>query len=136
MQKVAMRIGAALGHALWMAFTMLWQTFWGLTLGCLFSAGIEVIVSKFEMSILLPDASPKSLTFDSLFGSTCSYAAVAMASSIVRKGVLELDVLMWVLISWQFAAAEFIGGRIMIVVLVLLFGFFLRFAGKGGHRPG
>jgi len=140
-----MQIVTALGHALWMAFTMLWQIFWGLSLGFLFSAVIEVVVSKSEMSKLLPDASPRSLTVASLLGaasSSCSYAAVAMARSIVRKGgdftsamafqfaatnlVLELGVLMWVLISWQFAAAEFIGGPIMIVVLVLLFRFFLR----------
>ena len=140
-----MQIVTALGHALWMSFTMFWQIFWGLNLGFLFSAVIEVTVSKSEMSKLLPDASPRSLTFASLLGaasSSCSYAAVAMARSIVRKGgdftsamafqfaatnlVLELGVLMWVLISWQFAAAEFIGGPIMIVVLVLLFRFFLR----------
>ncbi len=140
-----MQIVTALGHALWMAFTMLWQIFWGLSLGFLFSAVVEVIVSKSEMSKLLPDASPRSLTFASLLGaasSSCSYAAVAMARSIVRKGgdftsamafqfaatnlVLELGVLMWVLISWQFAAAEFIGGPVMIVVLVLLFRFFLK----------
>ncbi len=139
-----MEIVTAVGHALWMAFTMLWQIFWGLSLGFLFSAVIEVVVSKSEMSKLLPDASPRSLTVASLLGaasSSCSYAAVAMARSIVRKGgdftsamafqfaatnlVLELGVLMWVLISWQFAAAEFIGGPIMIVVLVLLFRFFL-----------
>ncbi|XUW90341.1 permease [Burkholderia sp. M6-3] len=140
-----MQIVTALGHALWMAFTMLWQIFWGLSLGFLLSAVIEVVVSKSEMSKLLPDASPRSLTVASLLGaasSSCSYAAVAMARSIVRKGgdftsamafqfaatnlVLELGVLMWVLISWQFAAAEFIGGPIMIIVLVLLFRFFLR----------
>ncbi|MFM0132883.1 permease [Paraburkholderia sediminicola] len=140
-----MQIVTALGHALWMAFTMLWQIFWGLSLGFLFSAVVEVVVSKSEMSKLLPDASPRSLTVASLLGaasSSCSYAAVAMARSIVRKGgdftaamafqfaatnlVLELGVLMWVLISWQFAAAEFIGGPIMIVVLVLLFRFFLK----------
>ncbi|MFL9964623.1 permease [Paraburkholderia sediminicola] len=140
-----MQIVTALGHALWMAFTMFWQIFWGLSVGFLFSAVIEVVVSKSEMSRLLPDASPRSLTVASLLGaasSSCSYAAVAMARSIVRKGgdftaamafqfaatnlVLELGVLMWVLISWQFAAAEFIGGPIMIVVLVLLFRFFLK----------
>lgn len=139
-----MQIVTALGHALWMSFTMLWQIFWGLSLGFLFSAVIEVTVSKSEMSKLLPDASPRSLTLASLLGaasSSCSYAAVAMARSIVRKGgdftaamafqfaatnlVLELGVLMWVLISWQFAAAEFIGGPIMIIVLVLLFRFLL-----------
>ncbi|MFM0142494.1 permease [Paraburkholderia sp. RL18-085-BIA-A] len=140
-----MQIITALGHALWMAFTMFWQIFWGLSLGFLFSAVIEVAASKSEMSKLLPDASPRSLTVASLLGaasSSCSYAAVAMARSIVRKGgdftsamafqfaatnlVLELGVLMWVLISWQFAAAEFIGGPIMIVVLVLLFRLFLK----------
>ncbi|MFM0484859.1 permease [Paraburkholderia strydomiana] len=140
-----MQTVTALGHALWMAFTMLWQIFWGLSLGFLFSAVIEVVVLKSEMSKLLPDASPRSLTVASLLGaasSSCSYAAVAMARSIVRKGghftaamafqfaatnlVLELGVLMWVLISWQFASAEFIGGPIMIVVLVLLFRFFLK----------
>ncbi|MDR5855724.1 permease [Caballeronia sp. LZ062] len=140
-----MQIVTALGHALWMAFTMLWQIFWGLSLGFLFSAAIEVAVSKSEMSKLLPNASTRSLAVASLLGaasSSCSYAAVAMARSIVRKGgdftaamafqfaatnlVLELGVLMWVLISWQFAAAEFIGGPIMIVVLVLLFRLFLK----------
>lgn len=140
-----MQIITALGHALWTAFTMLWQIFWGLSLGFLFSAVIEVAVSKSEMSRLLPDASPRSLAVASLLGaasSSCSYAAVAMARSIVRKGgdftaamafqlaatnlVLELGVLLWVLISWQFAAAEFIGGPTMIVVLVLLFRFFLK----------
>ena len=140
-----MQIVTAFGHALWMAFTMLWQIFWGLSLGFLFSAVIEVAVSKSEMSKLLPDASSRSLTVASLLGaasSSCSYAAVAMARSIVRKGgdftcamafqfaatnlVLELGVLMWALISWQFAAAEFIGGPIMIVVLVLLFRLFLK----------
>jgi len=139
-----MQTVTALGHAVWMAFTMLWQIFWGLSLGFLFSAVIEVVVSKSEMSRLLPDASPQSLTAAALLGaasSSCSYAAVAMARSIIRKGgdftaamafqlaatnlVLELGVLMWVLISWQFAVAEFIGGPIMIVVLVALFRRFL-----------
>lgn len=139
-----MQIVTAIGHALWLALSMLWQIFWGLSLGFLFSAVIEVAVSKAEMSSLLPDASPRSLTLAGLLGaasSSCSYAAVAMARSIVRKGgdftsamafqfaatnlVLELGILMWVLISWQFAAAEFIGGPVMIIVLALLFQFFL-----------
>lgn len=135
-----MNIVMAIGHALWMAFTMFWDIFWGLSLGFLFSAVIEVAISKGEMLRLLPDASAKSIAKASALGaasSSCSYAAVAMARSIVRKGVdftaamafqfaatnlvLELGVLMWVLISWHFAAAEFIGGPIMIAVLVLLF---------------
>ena len=135
-----MSVLMAIGHALWMSFTMLWDIFWGLCLGFLFSAIIEVAISKGEMSRLLPDDKAKSIVKASALGaasSSCSYAAVAMARSIVRKGgdftaamafqfaatnlVLELGVLMWVLISWHFAAAEFIGGPIMIAVLVLLF---------------
>jgi uncharacterized membrane protein YraQ (UPF0718 family) len=83
-----MQIVTALGHALWTSFTMLWQIFWGLSLDFLFSAVIEFAVSKSEMSKLLPDASPRSITFASLLGtaSSSSYAAVAMARSIVRKG--------------------------------------------------
>lgn len=135
-----MSILIAIGHALWMSFTMFWDIFWGLCLGFLFSAIIEVAISKGEMSRLLPDDKAESIVKASALGaasSSCSYAAVAMARSIVRKGgnftaamafelaatnlVLELGVLMWVLISWHFAAAEFIGGPIMIAVLVLLF---------------
>ncbi|HEY1607917.1 MAG TPA: permease, partial [Paraburkholderia sp.] len=119
----------AIGHALSMAFAMLWQLFWGLSLGFLFSAVVEVMVSRPEMSKLLPDASPRSIASASLLGaisSSCSYAAVAMARSLVRKGadftaamafqfaatnlVIELGVLLWLLLSWQFAAAEFVGG--------------------------
>lgn len=140
-----MEIVIAIGHVLWMALVMFWQIFWGLSLGFLLSAVIEVVVSKSEMSRLLPDASPRSIALASLLGaasSSCSYAAVAMARSIVRKGgdfvaamafqfaatnlVLELGLLLWVLLAWQFAAAEFIGGPVMIAVLVLLLHLFLR----------
>lgn len=84
-----MNIVMAIGHALWMAFTMFWDIFWGLSLGFIFSAVIEVAISKGEMSRLLPDASAKSIVKASALGaasSSCSYAAVAMARSIVRKG--------------------------------------------------
>ena len=130
----------SLGHALWMALVMFWDIFWGLSLGFLFSAVIEEIVSKDEMSRLLPDAGPRSILIAGSLGaasSSCSYAAVAMARSMVRKGadftaamafqfaatnlVLELGVLLIVLLGWQFGVAEFVGGPIMIVLLVLIF---------------
>ena len=137
-------IATALGHALWMAFVMFWQIFWGLSLGFLFSAVIEIVVSKDQMARWLPDASPRSLTRAALFGaasSSCSYAAVAMARSMVRKQadftaaiafqvaatnlVLELGVLLWVLMGWQFAVAEFVGGPLMIVFVALLLRLFV-----------
>jgi uncharacterized membrane protein YraQ (UPF0718 family) len=135
---------ALVGQALWMSLTMLWQIFWGLNLGFLLSALIEVTLSRDDMSSLLPDARPRSLAIAGLLGaasSSCSYAAVAMGRSIVRKGgdftaamafqiaatnlVVELGILMWLLIAWQFAAAEFIGGSLMVIVLAIIFRLFV-----------
>jgi hypothetical protein len=140
-----MNVIHSIGAALWMAFVMFWDVFWGLSLGFLFSAIIEELVSKDEMSRLLPDSRPRSILIASALGaasSSCSYAAVAMARSMVRKGadftsamafqfaatnlVLELSVLLIVLLGWQFGAAEFIGGPIMIVLLVVMFRGFLK----------
>jgi uncharacterized membrane protein YraQ (UPF0718 family) len=92
----------------------------------------------------LGDDSPRTLSIATVLGaasSSCSYAAVALARSIFRKGanftaamvfelastnlVIELGIIMIVLMGWQFAAAEFLGAPVMVVVLVLLFRAFL-----------
>ncbi|NKF22982.1 permease [Solimonas sp. C16B3] len=128
----------AVGDALWLALRMFWQLFWGLSLGFALSAIIEVMVSKDQMSRLMPDARFGSIARASVLGmvsSSCSYAAVAMTRSVVRKGgdftaamcfqfaatnlVIELGVLMWLLLGWQFALAEFVGGVVMIVLIAL-----------------
>ena len=135
---------AALGHALWMAFAMLWEILWPLILGFGLSAVVQAVVSKSEMTKLLPDDSPKSLAIACGLGaasSSCSYAAVALARSIFRKGanftaamafqlastnlVAELTIIIVVLMGWQFAAAEFLGGPLMVVLVALLFRRFL-----------
>src|SRR5205807_9764318 len=80
---------AALGHALWMAFAMLWEILWPLILGFTLSGVVQAVVSKGEMSRLLPDDSPQSLVIATGLGaasSSCSYAAVALARSIFRNG--------------------------------------------------
>jgi len=139
-----MQLLIAVGHALSLAFAMFWQIFWGLSLGFAVSAIIEVLVAKDTMAKLLPDRGPRSIATAGVLGaatSSCSYAAVAMARSIVRKGgdftaamafqfaatnlVLELGVLLWVLMAWQFAAAEFIGGTIMLALLAASYALFL-----------
>ena len=133
-----------LGHALWMAFAMFWEILWPLILGFGLSAVVQAIVSKSEMTRLLPNDSPKSLAIACGLGaasSSCSYAAVALARSIFRKGanftaamafelastnlVAELTVIIIVLMGWQFAAAEFVGGPLMVVLMALLFRLFL-----------
>jgi uncharacterized protein len=139
-----MDVISALGHALWMAFAMLWEILWPLILGFGLSAVVQAVVSKSEMTKLLPDDSPKSLAIACGLGaasSSCSYAAVALARSIFRKGanftaamafqlastnlVAELTIIIIVLMGWQFAAAEFLGGPLMVVLVALVFRRFL-----------
>jgi len=139
-----MDIVTALGHALWMAFAMFWEILWPLILGFGLSAVVQAVVSKSEMTRLLPNDSPKSLAIACGLGtasSSCSYAAVALARSIFRKGadftaamafelastnlVAELTIIIIVLMGWQFAAAEFLGGPLMVVLMALLFRLFL-----------
>ena len=139
-----MDVITALGHALWMAFAMPWEILWPLILGFGLSAVVQAVVSKSEMTNLLPNDSPKSLAIACGLGaasSSCSYAAVALARSIFRKGanftaamafqlastnlVAELTIIIIVLMGWQFAAAEFLGGPLMVVLMALLFKMFL-----------
>src|ERR671927_110879 len=143
----------ALLEALSMAFGMTWEILWALILGFFLSAAMQAVVSKSEMTRLLPDDSPRSIGIACGLGaasSSCSYAAVALARSIFRKGanftaamtfefastnlVVELGILLWLLMGWQFALAEFVGGPIMVVLLALLFRRFLtpRFCGMAG----
>lgn len=124
--------------ALQMAGMMAWQILWALCLGFLLSSLIESVVPKEQVSTLMPDSKPKTIVLATAMGaasSSCSYAAAALARSLFRKGadfiasmafmfastnlVVELSVLLFVLLGWQFMAAEFIGGPIMIVLLVI-----------------
>src|SRR6266536_726227 len=135
----------AVGHALSLAAAMAWEILWALILGFAISGAVQAVVSKAEMGRLLPDDSPRSLTIACGLGaasSSCSYAAVAMARSVFRKGadftsamafqfastnlVVELGIILAVLLGWQFTAAEFVGGPLMIVLLALLFRALLR----------
>ncbi len=130
----------AIGLALATAFAMFWEVLWPLILGFTLSGVVQAVVSHRTMAKFLGDDSPRSLTFATLFGiasSSCSYAAVALARSIFRKGgnftaamvfeiastnlVIELGIILVVLLGWQFAAAEFAGGIIMVVLLALIF---------------
>src|SRR5947199_7784423 len=134
----------ALGHAFWMAFAMFWEILWPLILGFGLSGAVQAVVSKSQMTKLLPDDSPKSLAIATGLGassSSCSYAAVALARSIFRKGadftaamafelastnlVAELSIILIVLMGWQFAIAEFAGGPLMVVIIAVLFRIFL-----------
>ncbi len=124
------------------AFFMFWETLWALALGFTLSGAVQAFVSKEQMQRVLGDHEPAAVARASGFGmvsSSCSYAATAMAKSLFQKGadfttamifmfastnlVLELGIVLLVLMGWQFALAEFIGGPIMIIGLALVGGF-------------
>src|SRR5216684_2643762 len=140
-----MRLLHALGHALALAGSMTWEVLWALILGFALSAVVQAVVRRSTIIRLLGDDRPRTLAIAAGFGaasSSCSYAAVALARSLFRKGasftaamafeiastnlVVELGIILALLIGWQFTLAEFVGGPIMIVLLALLFRFFLR----------
>jgi uncharacterized membrane protein YraQ (UPF0718 family) len=139
-----MNVVTSLLDALSLAFGMFWEILWALVLGFALAAAVQAVVSKAEMTRLLPDDSPRSIGIACGLGaasSSCSYAAVALARSIFRKGadftaamvfefastnlVIELGIIMAILLGWQFTLGEFVGGPLMIVLLALLFRTFL-----------
>jgi uncharacterized protein len=140
-----MRVLDALGHALGVAGSMTWQITWSLILGFTLSAVVQAVVRRSTVVRLLGSDRPAALARATGLGaasSSCSYAAVALARSLFRKGasftaamvfeiastnlVIELGIILALLISWQFTLAEFIGGPIMIVLLAVAFRLFVR----------
>src|SRR5262245_41227166 len=136
---------SAIGHALAIAGSMTWEILWALILGFALSAVVQAVVRKSTIVRLLGNDRPRTLAVATLLGagsSSCSYAAVALARSLFRKGanfaaalafeigstnlVVELGIILALLMGWQFTAAEFVGGPIMIVLLAVLFRIFVR----------
>jgi uncharacterized protein len=134
-----------IARALQMGAMMGWQMLWALILGFGLSAVVQATVSREKVAKLMPDGGPRSIAIASGLGaasSSCSYAAVAIARTLFRKGadfraamafefastnlVFELGLSLIVLMGWRFAAAEFVGGPVMIVLLVVLLNLFFR----------
>jgi hypothetical protein len=140
-----MRWLAAIGHALAISGSMTWEVLWALILGFGLSAIVQAVVRRSTIVRLLGDDRPKTLVLATGLGaasSSCSYAAVALARSLFRKGasftaamsfeiastnlVVELGIILALLVGWQFTLAEFVGGPLMIVLLAVVFRLFLR----------
>jgi uncharacterized protein len=138
------QIPSAIWQALTMAAYMGWEILWPLILGFTLSGVVQAVVSHKEMSRLLPDDRPRSILIALALGaasSSCSYAAVALARSIFRKGanftaamafemastnlVLELSIILIVFMGWKFMLAEVLGAPLMVLILALLFRLFL-----------
>lgn len=134
-----------IGHALQLSFFMLWEVLWPLTLGFLLSAAVQTVVSRRAVAGALSDFSPRGVALACALGaasSSCSYAAVAVARALFRRGssfanaivfefastnlVFELGLVLLVLLGWQFLAAELAGGLLMVALLAVAFKYTLR----------
>ena len=134
-----------LGHALTVSGSMTWEILWALILGFTLSAVVQAVIRRNTIIKRLGDDRARTLALAAGLGaasSSCSYAGVALARALFRKGasftaamafeiastnlVVELGVILAVLIGWQFTLAEFVGGPIMIVLIALIFRLFLR----------
>jgi uncharacterized membrane protein YraQ (UPF0718 family)/YHS domain-containing protein len=132
-------------HALQLSLFMLLEVFWPLALGFLLSAVVQTVVSKRAVAGALGRPDLKGFVLSVGLGaasSSCSYAAVAVARALFRRGahfvnaiifefastnlVFELGLVLLILLGWQFVAAEFAGGLLMAVILWIIFKLTLR----------
>jgi len=133
-----------IGGGLRDSFLMAWEVWWALVLGFAISAIVQAWVPRERIQSALGGSGPRSVALATGLGaasSSCSYAAIAIAKSLFQKGasaasalafqfsstnlVVELGIVIWVLIGWQFTLAEFLGGLILIVVMSLLVRLFV-----------
>jgi uncharacterized membrane protein YraQ (UPF0718 family)/YHS domain-containing protein len=136
-----------IGRSLREAFFMFWETLWPLVLGFGLSGAVQAFVSHEALQRSMGNHRPAAIGRASFYGmvsSSCSYAASAMSKSLFVKGadfvaanvfmfastnlVVELGIVLVVLIGWQFAVAEFVGGSIIIGLFT--FGGALWFRGR------
>src|SRR3954468_8412834 len=132
------------GDGLWNAFLMAWEVWWALVLGFAISAVVQAWVPRRRIEAALSGGGFGSIARATGLGaasSSCSYAAIAIAKSLFQKGasagsalafqfastnlVWELGLVLWVLLGWQFALAEYLGGILMIVLMSALLRFFV-----------
>ena len=135
----------AIWEALQMAFFMFWEVLWPLALGFLISAVVQSLVSREAVVRALGTDDLRGVSLATVLGaasSSCSYAAVAVARGLFRKGstfpnailfefastnlVFELGLVLLVLLGWQFLTAELAGGLVMIAILAVTFKYTLR----------
>jgi hypothetical protein len=127
-----------IGDGLVNAALMAYEVWWALVIGFLVSAIVQAWVPRARIEASLSQGGPRPVALATGLGaasSSCSYAAVAIAKSLFQKGasaasalafqfastnlVWELGLVLWILIGWQFALAEFVGGLIMIALMAL-----------------
>lgn len=127
------------GEAAKTAIGFFWKSGWAFVLGYMVSAMIQAFVPKAKLTRRLGEVSVRSVALSTAFGSvssSCSFAALAAARSLVLKGahfvvavafmfastnlVIELGILILIFLGWQFLAAEIVGGLVLIAISSVL----------------
>jgi hypothetical protein len=126
-------------HGLKDSFLMAWEVWWALVFGFAISGIVQAWVPRERIETAMSGSGPKPVALATALGaasSSCSYAAIAIAKSLLQKGasattalafqfastnlVWELGLVLWVLIGWQFTLAEYVGGIVMVVLMAVL----------------
>jgi uncharacterized membrane protein YraQ (UPF0718 family)/YHS domain-containing protein len=126
------------------AFLMAWEVWWALVLGFAISAIVQAWVPRERITNALGGSGFRPVAIATGLGaasSSCSYAAIAIAKSLFQKGasgastlafqfastnlVVELGVVIWLLLGWQFTLAEFVGGLVLIAITTVLLRLFV-----------
>ena len=131
-------------HVLRDAFLMAWEVWWALVLGFAISAIVQAWVPRERVEHALGGGGPRPVAWATGLGaasSSCSYAAVAIGKSLFPRGPApparslsssrrptwcgSSELVLWVLIGWQFTLAEYVGGLVMIVLMALMLRLFV-----------
>ncbi len=135
---------STVGEGLKQSFLMAYEVWWALVIGFAISAIVQAWVPRERIESALSGSGPRPIAWATGLGaasSSCSYAAIAIAKSLFQKGasaasalafqfastnlVWELGLVLWVLIGWQFTLAEYVGGIVMIVLMVAMLRLFV-----------
>lgn len=127
------------GEATKTAFGFFWKSGWAFVLGYFISAMIRAFIPKGSLTKLMGGANAQSVVLATVFGaasSSCSFAALAAARALVIKGahfvaavafmfastnlVIELGILIFIFLGWEYLVAELVGGLVLIVISSLL----------------
>lgn len=123
------------GEAAYTSAGFFWMALWAFILGYVISSIIQIFVTEKRMQKTMGEHEGKSLLLGTFFGfisSSCSFAALASAKSIFKKGasfvssiafllastnlVIELGIIISIFLGWQFVVGEYVGGLLLILI--------------------
>lgn len=132
---VLLLIADGIGRGLVASWRLLWESLYGLTLGFLMSAVVQVLVPQ-RLLRRYATGGLRGIAAAAGFGaisSSCSYGSAAATRSLYQRGAdaraafsflisstnmnIAILVMFWTLVGWKFALAELLGGAIIIAIV-------------------